>query len=149
MNTNSHLHIKSLIAEAGLKATHPRIAVYHSLIKMEQHPTAEQVYSDIKENYPSISLGSVYRILEKFVESNLATRVASKSGNKRYDAKLEHHAHIYSINTEEIEDYVDEALNDLIKEYFKSKKVNNFKISEIKVQINGEKEDPSKKVTIV
>lgn len=149
MNTNSYIHIKELIGEVGLKATHPRIAVLHSLMKMNQHPTAEQVHSAIKENNPSISLGSVYRILEKFVEINLASRVASKSGNKRYDAKLDHHAHIYAVNTEEIEDYEDKELNKLIKDYFDQKTVKNFKIIEIKVQINGEKEDPTQKVTIV
>ncbi|MFY0599097.1 MAG: transcriptional repressor [Cyclobacteriaceae bacterium] len=148
MNSNSYLHTKELIGEAGLKATHPRIAVLHSLMMMDQHPTAEQVHSSIKENNPSISLGSVYRILEKFVESNLACHVASRNGIKRYDAKLEPHGHIYSTNTEEIQDYDDGELNKLVKEYFEKKQIKNFKITEIKVQINGEKENPDERVTI-
>ncbi|MEP0368468.1 MAG: transcriptional repressor [Cyclobacteriaceae bacterium] len=149
MNTNSYQHTKELISEAGLKATHSRIAVLHNLMVMGDHPTAEQVHSNIKEQNPSISLGSVYRILEKLVEANLAYQVATKSGLKRYDAKLDPHSHIYAVNTDEIQDYDDEELNDLIKEYFKQKQVRNFRIQEIKVQINGEKEDPDEKVTIV
>lgn len=116
---------------------------------MDEHPTAEQVHMAIKENNPSISLGSVYRILEKLVVSNLAYRVATKSGMKRYDAKLDPHSHIYSVNTEEIQDYDDPELNTLIKNYFDKKQIKNFKITEIKVQINGQKEDPTEKVTIV
>lgn len=149
LNTNSYVHTKELISNAGLKATHPRIAVLNCLMMMDQHPTAEQLHSSIKEKNPSISLGSVYRILEKFVEENLACRVASKSGIKRYDAKIEPHGHIYSVNTEEIQDYDDQELNVLIKEYFEKKRIKNFKITEIKVQINGDKEDPNEKVTIV
>ncbi len=149
MNSNTYLHTKELIAEAGLKATHPRIAVLHQLMVVDEHPTAEQVHVAIKENNPSISLGSVYRILEKLVEANLASRVASKNGMKRYDAKLDAHSHIYAVNTDEIEDYFDEELNEIINQYFDKKKIENFRITDIKVQINGEKPDPDQKVTIV
>lgn len=147
-NTTYH-HIKELLTDAGLKATHPRIAVLHELIMRDEHPTAEQLYDRIKDQNPSISLGSVYRILEKLVDTSLVSRVATRSGTKRYDANLEQHSHIYSVNTEEIQDYHDEELNQLIKDYFLKKRVRNFKIIDIKLQINGEKEDPNDKVTIV
>lgn len=138
-----------MLTEAGLKSTHPRIAVLHELLRQEGHPNAEQVHESIRENNPSISIGSVYRILEKFVEANLAVRVATKNGMKRYDANLEPHSHIYCVNTEEIQDYHDEELNELIKDYFERKKISNFKITDIKLQINGEKKDPESKVNIV
>lgn len=145
----TYSHIKELLMEAGLKATHPRIAVLHELMKRDEHPTAERLYDRIKEQNPSISLGSVYRVLEKLVDTSLASRVATKSGTKRYDANLEQHSHIYSVNTEEIQDYHDEELNQLIKKYFERKRIQNFKITDIKLQINGEKVDPNDKVTIV
>lgn len=149
LTSNTYSHIKELLLEAGLKATHPRIAVLHELMRQDDHPGAENIHEGIRENNPSISLGSVYRILEKFVEANLAVRVATKDGTKRYDANLEPHSHIYSVNTEEIQDYYDPELNDLIKKYFEQKRIENFTISEIKLQINGEKKDPKGKVTIV
>lgn len=149
MKSNSYLHTKELISEAGLKSTHPRIAVLHQLMMMDGHPTVEQVYFSITDNNPSISLGSVYRILEKLVEAGLASKVASKNGMKRYDAKLDTHSHIYAVNTDEIEDYFDDELNAIIKNYFDKKRIENFIITDIKVQINGEKRDLDQKVTIV
>ncbi|WP_258103700.1 Fur family transcriptional regulator [Marinoscillum sp. MHG1-6] len=149
MNSNTYQNTKELIATAGLKATHPRIAVLHELLTNEEHPTAEQVHTALQPNNPSVSLGSVYRILEKLVEVGLARPVASRNGLKRYDARTDSHSHIYAVNTEEIQDYYDEELNDLIKGYFDKKKISNFKITEVKLQINGEKADPDKKVTIV
>ena len=134
--------------EHELKATHPRIAVLHELMMCEAHPSAEQLYERITDNNPSISLGSVYRVLEKLVEANLASRVASKSGTKRYDANLEPHSHIYSVNTEEIQDFHDEELSLIIKDYFDQKQIENFIITDIKLQINGEKNNPKKKVII-
>ncbi|MFY0605174.1 MAG: transcriptional repressor [Cyclobacteriaceae bacterium] len=149
MTSNTYQHIKELLTANDLKATHPRIAVLHELMMCDEHPSAEQLYERITEKNPSISMGSVYRVLEKLVEVSLATRVASKSGTKRYDANLEPHSHIYSVNTEEIQDFHDEGLSTLIREYFDKKKIKNFVITDIKLQINGEKSDPSKKVIIV
>ncbi len=118
-------------------------------MSMDEHPTVDKIFSTISKNNPSISLGSIYRILEKLIEANLANCVASEDGIKRFDAKMEPHSHIYSVNTDEIQDYNDEELNDLIKAYFAKKQINNFKITEIKLQINGEKDDQTKKVTII
>jgi Fur family peroxide stress response transcriptional regulator len=146
--SNTYQRIKELLVESGLKATHPRIAVLHELTK-DEHPSAEQLHEKIREQNPSISLGSVHRILEKLVEANLAYRVATRSGTKRYDANLEPHSHIYSVNTEEIQDYHDPELNELIRDYFEKKQVGNFKITDIKLQINGEKADPDQQVTIL
>ncbi|REE05734.1 Fur family transcriptional regulator [Marinoscillum furvescens] len=149
MTEKTYQHIKELLSEAGLKATHPRIAVLHELMLSDEHPSAEQLHDRVSRQYPSVSLGSVYRVLEKLVEADLVYQVATRGGSKRYDANLEQHCHIYSINTEEIQDYYDPELNELIKNYFHEKQVSNFKITDIKLQINGEKRDPKSKVTIV
>ncbi len=149
MTSKTYQHIKELLIEHDLKSTHPRIAVLHELMLCEEHPSAEQLFERITDKNPSISLGSVYRVLEKLVDVKLATRVATKSGSKRYDANLDPHSHIYSVNTEEIQDFHDEELSLLIKDYFEKKQIKNFVIIDIKLQINGEKNDPKKKVTIV
>jgi len=149
MNNNSYQQVKETLVAAGLKATHPRIAVLYELMLKDEHPSVDQLYERVKAQNPSVSLGSVYRILEKLVEANLVYQVATKTGTKRYDANLEPHSHIYSMNTEEIQDYHDAELNELIREYFEKKKVQNFKIKDIKLQINGEKQDPNEQVIIL
>lgn len=149
MSNSNYQQIKEVLSSAGLKATHPRIAVLHELMVKDEHPSAEQLHERIRVQNPSVSLGSVYRILDKLVEANLAYRVANRSGTKRYDANLEPHSHIYCMNTEEIQDYRDQELTDMIREYLERKQITNFKIRDIKLQINGEKEDPDQQVTII
>ena len=141
-------YIKELLSEHELKATHPRLVVLSYMFKTESHPTAEQVHDRIHINNPSISKGTVYRVLESFTEVGLVKRVATKDGLNRYDANLEPHSHIVSLNTNEIEDYFDPELNDLINRYFEQKQIKNFKLKEIKLQINGEKIDSTKPVNI-
>lgn len=141
--------IKESLMEAGLKATHPRIVVFSELVNSEVHPTAEQLFERVHVDHPSISKGTVYRILDHLVNSGLVSQVATREGVKRYDANLDEHSHIYCTKTHQIQDFHSNELNELIKDYFEQKQIENFKIKDIKLQINGEKIDPDKKVNIV
>lgn len=55
----------------------------------------------------------------------------------RYDGILEKHHHLYSSESERIEDYFDNDLNALIEDYFSKKKIAGFEIEEVKLQILG------------
>ncbi|GAB4247089.1 MAG: hypothetical protein Tsb0034_26170 [Ekhidna sp.] len=140
--------IKKKLSEVGLKSTTPRIVVLDALIKSKDHPTAEEIFERVKNSHPSISLGSVYRVLEVLVQAGLIRRVSVKYGSKRYDADLRPHGHIYCATTNYIQDFYDEELNGLINEFFKRKKFKNFKIKDIKLQVNGERINTSSEVTI-
>jgi Fur family peroxide stress response transcriptional regulator len=55
----------------------------------------------------------------------------------RYDPILEKHHHLYCAESERIEDYFDDELNDMLKEYFERKQIPGFTIDDIKLQIIG------------
>jgi len=140
--------LKDRLNQAGLKVTHPRLVIYSELIKHHIHPTADQLYEKIKEDHPSIAKGTVYRILDSLVAAGLVNQVSTQEGLKRYDANLGEHSHIYCTQTHEIQDYYNPELNELIKKFFEVKKIENFSITDIKLQINGKKINPKKKVKI-
>ncbi|WP_420316233.1 Fur family transcriptional regulator [Ekhidna sp.] len=141
--------IKERLSEVGLKATHPRIVVLRQLMVSNDHPTAESIHETIREENPSISLGSVYRVLDVLVDSGLIQRVSVRSGSKRYDANMNPHGHFYCLKTNKIQDFYDEELYGLINEFFRKKRIRNFRINEIKLQVNGERIDPEADVTII
>ncbi len=140
--------IRTRLDKASLKATHPRIVVLRELMISDSHPTAEMIHDSLKRENPSISLGSVYRILDVFVEANLIQRASVKSGSMRYDANMDPHGHIYCLESDTIQDFYDEELYELINDFFKKKRIRNFKINDIKLQVNGEKIDPEADVII-
>lgn len=140
-------HIKEKLVTAGLKATHQRIVIYNALLNMN-HPTAEGVFESIREENPTISLGTVYKTLDTFVENGLAARVMSEEGPSRYDFNTGFHNHIYCSNSDEIIDFQDAELENLIKTFFEKRNISNLKIQDIKVQIRGEKVDLSKSIEI-
>jgi len=55
----------------------------------------------------------------------------------RYDAITRKHHHLYFSDSDRIEDYYNEELNKLIEDYFEEKKIPNFAIEEVKLQIVG------------
>lgn len=130
--------IRNILQEKGLKVTPQRVAIYEAVVKLNNHPTADNIIEYIKTNHPNISVGTVYKVLDSLTENNLLQKVKTEKDIMRYDAVLTKHHHLYCAETDRIEDYNDEKLNALISDYFKKNKIKNFKIQDIKLQITGQ-----------
>lgn len=135
-----------LIKESGLKATHQRMVIFRSLAASTAHPTVDWIFEKVKESYPSISLATVYKTMETFVEAGLVKRVKCEDGKPRFDANLEPHNHLYCESTGKIFDFKDAGLQSVIEEYLASRQLENFEISDIQLQLNGRVVDPNKPV---
>ena len=137
--------IRDKIAASGLKVTPQRIAVYETMLNVDNHPTAEMIRKKVAQKNPSISLGTVYKTLESFVEKGLIKKIKTEEDVMRYDPILEKHHHLYCQKSNTIADYYDEELNQIIQDYFRKKQISNFKIEDVKLHIIGEfKENESK-----
>jgi Fur family peroxide stress response transcriptional regulator len=121
----------------GLKVTPQRIAILEAILKLKNHPTADQVLEYIRNNHPNISTATVYKVLETLVENGLINKVKTDRNIMRYDGVIEKHHHLYSAESEKLEDYFDDELDGLLKKYFEKKNVNGFNIEDIVVQIRG------------
>ncbi|MDR1715986.1 MAG: transcriptional repressor [Prevotella sp.] len=128
------------LKEKGLKVTPQRITIYEAVIKLN-HPSADNIIEYIKTNHPHISVGTVYKVLDSFVENNILRRVKTEKDIMRYDAILSDHHHLYCTETERIEDYQDEELTRLISDYLEKNKIKNFDIRNIQLQITGKFND--------
>jgi Fur family peroxide stress response transcriptional regulator len=51
------------------------MVIYQALLGYDGHPTADDIIGYIKQSYPGISSGTVYKTLETFVHGNLIRRV--------------------------------------------------------------------------
>ena len=125
------------LKNSNLKVTPQRIAVLEALNNLNDHPTADKIKEYVVKNHPNIAVGTIYKTLETFVENGLIGKVKTEKDVMRYDAILDKHHHLYCEDTERIEDFFDHKLNDMLEEYFNKKKIPNFKIKDIKLQIIG------------
>lgn len=130
-------NIQNVISNNGLKVTPQRIAVLEALIKLGNHPTADNIIEYIKRNHPNIAVGTVYKTLETYCEKGMVKKVKTEKDYMRYDPILEKHHHLYCEESNRIEDYYDEELNSLLEDYFNKKKIKNFDVEDIKLHIVG------------
>jgi Fur family peroxide stress response transcriptional regulator len=125
------------LKDINLKVTPQRIAVLEALKNLKEHPTADKIKEYVVKNHPNIAVGTIYKTLETFVEKGLVKKVKTEQDVMRYDAILDKHHHLYCEDTERIEDFFDDKLNEMLEEYFRKKKIPNFKVKDIKLQIIG------------
>ncbi len=76
-----------------VKYSRQREAIKNYLMSTKEHPTAETVYEAIREVYPNISLGTVYRNLTFLVEHGEAVRIQCGEDRDRFDGNATKHYH--------------------------------------------------------
>jgi Fur family peroxide stress response transcriptional regulator len=113
------------------------MAILEAIIKLNNHPTADNNIDYNRKNHPNIATATVYKVLDALVENGLIKKVKTEKDVMRYDAFLEKHHHLYSSETNRIEDYLDDELNIILENHFAKKGIPGFKIEDIKLQIIG------------
>lgn len=78
---------------AGYKRSRQREAIIANLRGRHDHPTADMVYTDIRRQFPKISLGTVYRNLSLLVDLGEVKRITTGSGAEHYDGDTHPHNH--------------------------------------------------------
>jgi Fur family transcriptional regulator, peroxide stress response regulator len=129
--------IRNKLIEKGLKVTPQRIAILEAIIKLNNHPIAENIIDYIRKNQPNIATATVYKVLDALVEKELIKKVKTDVDIMRYDAIMEKHHHIYASDSDRIEDYRDYELDEMISKHFERKGITDFKIEDIRLQIIG------------
>ena len=79
--------------EAATKQFRKRNAILACLQRTHNHPSAEMVYDMLRQEYPDISLATVYRNLARFKSQGLVSSVATVRGVERFDAMTHPHVH--------------------------------------------------------
>ena len=105
--------VRNKLMEKGLRVTPQRVAILEAIITLGNHPTADHIIGFIKEHHPNIATGTVYKVLDALVENSLIKKVKTDKDIMRYDAVIEEHHHLYSSESDRIEDYINHDLNNL------------------------------------
>ena len=128
---------QSILREVGLKVTPQRMAVLEALHVIDKHPTSEDISNYVRRHHPGLALGTVYNILEFFVNKGLVSRVKTDKGAMLYDVVSEKHHHLYCRESDRIEDYYNKELDRMLEDFFRQKGIKGFEIDDIKLQLVG------------
>jgi Fur family peroxide stress response transcriptional regulator len=75
------------------KRSRKRDAILACLRATKSHPSADQIYAELKPQIPDLSLGTVYRNLTLFRQEGTIASVGVVNGLERFDADVSPHMH--------------------------------------------------------
>lgn len=76
-----------------LKRSKQRDAIVAFLQSRVDHPNADTVYTNIRESFPNISLGTVYRNLSLLADRGEILKLSCDGRADRFDANTDNHYH--------------------------------------------------------
>lgn len=82
-----------VLKEHGLKVTAPRLEIMRYLDKNRTHPTAAEIFTDLKKKNPSLSRTTVYNTLETLMKNGVIQMLSISMTEMRYDFKKGMHHH--------------------------------------------------------
>ncbi|MEZ3549919.1 MAG: transcriptional repressor [Muribaculaceae bacterium] len=91
---NPNVNLAKMLHGAGIRPSLQRIAVLSIVMNGKRHPSADEVFSEMAEMYPSLSRTTVYNALHSLTNAGLIKELEIESGCMRYDfARQPEHAH--------------------------------------------------------
>ncbi len=76
-----------------MRNTRQREAILRVVRRMSCHPTADEVYAEVRKEIPCVSLGTVYRNLKLLADTGEVAPVAGGGALNRYDGCTDNHYH--------------------------------------------------------
>jgi Fur family peroxide stress response transcriptional regulator len=112
-----------ILKAKDIQVTPQRLAIFEQLMGRKDHPSAEMIFNDIKMDFPSLTLVTVYNTLQKLVSTDLCIKVNPLHNSARYDGNTELHQHLVCTHCQKILDMHDASVSvelpELIVEKFK------------------------------
>ena len=103
-----------------LKYSRQRESIKACLMNRHDHPTADALYASIREEYPNISLGTVYRNLNLLVETGEIQRLTCGDGADHFDGNPDPHYHFLCRECNQVYDIpmeMQDSLNKTAQEF--------------------------------
>ena len=114
------------LKENGHRITPQRLAIVGIVAKSEDHPSVENIHDRIKNDFPTMSLATVYKNIELIKQLGEVLELGFPDGSNRYDGnKPNPHPHVICIRCKKILDPELESLDEMQKEVASE---TNFKI---------------------
>lgn len=122
-----------LLKHHRLKATPQRLAIVQ-LMHHAGHISIEDLYSEVKKRFSSISLATLYKNIHTMLDVSLIREVKIPGQKTKYEIAKEAHAHVLCRSCNHIKDIPLETSSLLKKSVDMAE---NYKIEEISVVLSG------------
>jgi Fur family peroxide stress response transcriptional regulator len=101
----SREEIAETLRKSGHRATPQRMVIYEGLWRAGSHPSVSDIHEYVSRIDPSISLATVYKNLQLFVEIGLVQEMGSRDASTRYDPDVNFHINLVCNRCGSVEDF--------------------------------------------
>lgn len=96
--------IQSLLEKTSLKKTPQRLTILKTIEKYG-HIAIEDIYAEVKKQFPSISLATVYKNITALKEENILTEIHPKDSKVKFETTKQPHGHFVCKKCKEVFDF--------------------------------------------
>ena len=104
-----------------------------SALMQADHPTASELYENIRLTNPHLSRATVFRVLGQFADDGVIRRLNLLGSDTRFDARTAPHAHCHCVRCGRVSDVFEGDFVPL----FSSDEVAGYKILSTEIEFNG------------
>ena len=105
------------LREGNYKLTPQRLAVARILARSEGHPSVDAIHDQLQENFPTMSLATVYRNVMLIKSLGEVLEIGFPEGGNRYDGNKPYpHPHVICVRCKKIIDPELSSLKDVTRE---------------------------------
>ena len=119
-NTDPQIRLDQMVTnlrERGYRITPQRLAILKILAVSKEHPSVDQIYEQVKVEFPMTSLATVYKTLIVMKELKEVIEIGLSDGSNRYDGNKPYpHPHLICTKCRKISDPDLESLRDMTQE---------------------------------
>lgn len=123
-----------ILEEHGIQPSAQRVAVAAYVLRTTGHPSADTVFSDVRESFPMISRATVYNTLRLFVDKGLLRELHLTPDSVLFDPNTDDHHHFIDEQSGRIYDVPWDRL-----EVVHAKPLPGFEIHDYQVVMRGRK----------
>lgn len=99
----------------AMKYSHQRQLIKDFLLTRKDHPTADVVYTNVRQTEPNISLGTVYRNLTQLADIGEIQRLRLGDGVDHFDADTSDHNHFICTSCKSVIDLEMDSIHSIVE----------------------------------
>lgn len=130
-----------ILRKNNIRMTSQRYAILEYLATDGKHPTANEVFEALKDDFPNMSVATVYNNLNFFMEAGIVKELPFGDGSSRFDLTDTRHYHVICNHCGKVEDFNYPGLTEVEKAV---ESMTKFKVDGHRFKVTGLCEDCQK-----
>ena len=128
------------LQDHDIRPTAQRLAIAGYVLHTDTHPSADEVWDEVRASFPMVSRATVYNTLNLFVNHGLLQALVVTEGRVVFDPNVDRHHHFIDDDTGQIFDLPWEAL-----EVRRVDKLEGFNVRDYQVLVRGRRRNRRRK----